>query len=282
MKIAACVIVYHGGEKVIQNIRTFSHFVDKLYFIDNTETKNILLHSSISSLSNINIIHDGFNEGIAKRLNQACALAINDGFDFLLTMDQDSFFDEKNITQYLECIKSLNEHNFSMSGINYQQQESVNSCDCREVKLLITSGSIINLAAFKVIGKFDENLFIDFVDTEYCFRSIRKGFKIIEFPNIYMHHHLGTVNEKYSLKTFTKTSRTFHSATRLYYMYRNFLYLQSEYKNDFKNVLTILKKDLFNRIKNKLLYTPNRISAIKILLKAKSDFKKNMMGKLPD
>ncbi len=281
-KTSAVIILYNPSYSVIHNIQTFFNHVEKIFLFDNTETKNIPLHLSISSLSKTNIIHDGFNEGIAKRLNQACALAINDGFDYLLTMDQDSFFDENDITKYLECIKSVNRQNVSMSGINYHQKKVAPECAFTDVNFLITSGSIINLAAFKEIGNFDENLFIDFVDTEYCFRSIRKGFKIIEFPNIYMHHNLGTVHKKYSLKTFTKTSRSFHSSTRLYYMYRNFLYLQSEYKNDFKNELAILKKDLLNRIKNKLLYTPNRISTIKLLLKAKSDFKKNRMGKLPD
>ena len=282
MKIAACVIVYNPDESIIQNIQSYINYINRLYLIDNSESINISLHNSFNSLSHITIIHNGNNEGIAKRLNQACGLAINDGFNYLLTMDQDSYFDESAILKYFGCIETINEKNASMFGINYRQKKIEENCSYKEVKFLITSGSVINLKTYPTIGGFDENIFIDFVDTEYCFRSIQKGFKIIELSNIYMHHSLGESVEKYSLKTLKKTSRSFHSATRLYYMTRNFFYIDYIYKKDFSAELKILKKDLVNRIKNKILYGSKRFRTLKTLYKAIKDFRANKMGKLPD
>jgi rhamnosyltransferase len=282
MKVAACVILYNPDESIVQNIQSYINYVDKLYLIDNSESISIDLQKNYDSLPNIIFIHSGINEGIAKRLNQACDLAIQDDYNYLLTMDQDSFFDKASVFDYWRCIETVKEQNVSMYGLNYQQKTNEINCNHSEVKLLITSGSVINLKSFKTIGRFDENLFIDFVDTEYCFRSIQKGFKIIEFSNIYMHHSLGKSVEKYSLKTLKKTSRSFHSSTRLYYMIRNFFYLDAKYKKEFAAEIKVLKKDLVNRIKNKILYEPKRFTTLKVLYQSIKDFKNKRMGKLPD
>ncbi|MEP6683082.1 MAG: glycosyltransferase family 2 protein [Parafilimonas sp.] len=282
MKIAACVILYNPDESVIQNIKSYNAHIDKLYLIDNSESINANLHNDFNSLSHANIFHNGVNEGVAKRLNQACDFAIKDGFDYLLTMDQDSFFDEAFVSKYFECIETSKEQDVSMYGINYQQKKDELNCKYFEAKFIITSGSVINLKLFQNVGGFDEKLFIDFVDTEYCFRSIQKGFKIIEFSNIYMNHSLGEPIEKYSLKTLKKTSRSFHSATRLYYMTRNFFYINAKYEKDFSAEIKVLKKDLLNRIKNKIFYKPKRFATLKTLFQAIKDFKSKKMGKLSD
>jgi rhamnosyltransferase len=278
-KIAACVIVYEPQQSVELNIKSYINNVEKLYLIDNTKIKTYITQYFLSN-PKITSIHDYKNEGIAIRLNQACALAIKDGFDFLLTMDQDSFFDASAINIYLKCIEDFdNKESVAMFGINYQYLVEKENCDYKEVSFLITSGSIINLNSFKNIGAFDENLFIDFVDTEYCFRSIQNNFKIIEFSNIYMHHNLGELYEKYSIKKFKKTIRSFHSPVRLYYMTRNLLYLSRKYKPQFKEELSVHKKDLRNRIKNKLLYQNNRYKTLGYLFKAFKDYRNNKMGR---
>jgi rhamnosyltransferase len=282
-KTAAVVILFQPEQSVKENINSYAKLTEKLYIYDNSEINNsTLFESSFRYKTKTTYIHNSNNEGIAKRLNQACGLAIKDGFDYLLTMDQDSYFDEAIISQYFNCIETIKEKNVSMFGINYQQKAIQENCSYKEVKFLITSGSVINLKLNQTIGGFDENLFIDFVDTEYCFRSIQKGFKIIEFPNMYMHHNLGKSAEKYSLKTLKKTSRSFHSPRRLYYMTRNFFYIDSIYKKDFATELQILRKDLLTRIKNKLLYGSKTFTTLKILYKAIKDFRNNKMGKLPD
>src|SRR4051812_19218454 len=122
MKIAACVILYNPEESVIQNIQSYVNHVRKLYLIDNSGSIHVDVHKEFNSVPLINIIHSGINEGIAKRLNQACDLAIKDGFDYLVTMDQDSYFDEPSISEYFNCIETFKQQNVSMFGINYQQK----------------------------------------------------------------------------------------------------------------------------------------------------------------
>jgi len=280
IQIAACVIVYRPEQFVEHNIASYIKNVQKIYLIDNTEIKAYDDKFLSAYISKIVFIHDGNNEGIAKRLNYACKVAIQEGFEFLLTMDQDSYFEEKYIDKYLECLENFSEkEKVSMFGINYRKEIKNGDCNCNKADLLITSGSIINLTAYKAIGNFDEKLFIDFVDTDYCFQSILKGYELIEFTNIFMHHNLGEVNGKRSYKNFKKTQRTFHSSVRLYYMTRNFFYLKKKYHNQFIKKLSAHKTDLLNRIKNKLLYNKNRFETVQFLFRALKDYKKNKMGK---
>lgn len=280
MKVAACVILYQPDKSVLTNIKSYLNFVDRIWIIDNSEQQILNLQYFSAHQSKIVFVHDSNNEGIAKRLNQACNFAINDGFEFLLTMDQDSYFEETCIKKYLECIENFSEkEKVGMFGINHQKQNNKKDCNSRKANVLITSGSIINLIAYKAIGDFDENLFIDFVDTDYCFRSILKGYHLIEFPNVFMHHEIGKTENRRSFKSLRNSNRSIHSAIRLYYMTRNYLYLKKKYGNQFTEQLSAHKKDLLNRIKNKLLYQGNRLKTIKFLLKAYRDFKQNKMGK---
>lgn len=279
MKIAACVILYNPEEPVIENIHSYINHVGKLFLIDNSQVIRDNLQKKYNSLSNTIIIHDGNNEGIAKRLNQACELAISNNFDYLLTMDQDSNFNEDVILKYFQCLESIQEKDVSMVGVNYKEKTDEFNCNYSKTNLLITSGSIINLKLFRTIGGFDEKLFIDFVDTEYCFRSIQKNYSVIEFKNIFLQHNLGQVSEKYSLKSLKKTKRTFHSEMRLYYMIRNYFYLKFLYQTKFPKEIAYFRRDIFNRIKNKVLYENNRVKTIKLIVKGIFDYKKNKLGK---
>ncbi|HEX5153353.1 MAG TPA: glycosyltransferase family 2 protein [Parafilimonas sp.] len=281
MKIAACVILYNPEDAVEKNIYSYIHHVEKVYVIDNSEHKNYASQFLSAYISKVRFIHDGNNEGIAKRLNQACTLAVQDKFEYLLTMDQDSCFEQSTVERYLTCIgEYIEKESTSMFGINHEQNLQKADCVFSKTSSLITSGSIINLAAYKDIGSFDENLFIDFVDTEYCFRSILKGYDVVLFPNIFMHHEIGKTTRHRSLKNLKSSKRSIHSAARLYYMIRNHFYLSKKYKDHFAQQLSISKKDILNRIKNKLFYDSDRIQTIRYLLKAFNDYRNNRMGKL--
>src|SRR4051812_611038 len=107
MTIAAAVILFYPDKKTIENVLSYSRFVNTLYAIDNTENPDIEISGAIKQIDNCHYIHDGENKGIAMRLNQACGLARQEGFEWLLTMDQDSSFNEKSIANYISCVEGL-------------------------------------------------------------------------------------------------------------------------------------------------------------------------------
>ena len=44
--------------------------------------------------------------------------------------------------------------------------------------MLMSSGMMIDLSKIKDIGFFKEEFFIDEVDLEFCYRAIKKGYKV--------------------------------------------------------------------------------------------------------
>jgi rhamnosyltransferase len=283
MKVACVVILYYPNQEVYTNILTYYHKVDKLYVFDNSEQPTSF-GQQLRDLVKIDFYHDGQNEGIAKRLNTAASKALEDGYEWLLMMDQDSSFQEDVINNYFNCMQQQQpKNNIALFGVNYDQDTEIISHPCDPVFAddLITSGSLLNLSLFTSIGPFDENLFIDAVDNEYSIRTLICGYRIVKFKNIYLKHSIGVRLKRSSIKTLylVKKEKILHSPLRLYYIYRNNLYLQQKYENQQTEVLQKLDKIVGFAIWRNLHYGRNLLKMVYYLYRARKDFKKNRMGK---
>ncbi len=283
MKIAATVILFNPEEDVIANISSYYLHIGHLYICDNSAVVSEAVKQFCSANTHVTLIHDGSNDGIAKRLNQAARAAIADGYQWLLTMDQDSRFKEGLFTSYKNCLTDFeNGTQVAMFGIEYDSKLKTtgDNCNFKEINYLITSGSMVNLALFKQVGEFDEALFIDEVDLEYCYRAKKMGLRIVKFTHLLLDHQLGKVSYFRSFKSLQLTPRTLHSPLRVYYMVRNYLYVDKLYRGLFSQDDTIRRKGMVNRLKNNLLYGNKRWQTVKYIFQAYSDFKRNKMGKI--
>jgi rhamnosyltransferase len=88
---------------------------------------------------------------------------------------------------------------------------------------LITSGSLIPSSALELIGEFDDRLFVDNVDTEWCFRAMSKGYELYGVCSAVMSHGVGDA----LIDTWVPHPRgvVVHSPMRLYYIIRNHMLL---------------------------------------------------------
>ena len=146
------------------------------------------------------------------------------------------------------------------------------------VLTLITSGTILNLSFIQNIGAFNENLFIDFVDAEFSYRVIQKGFINLMYADIVLNHSIGTLVEGRSLINFKKTLRITHHPIRVYYIIRNGLFLLFKAKG----LNATMKKDVLRCIKiikNDLLYHPQLLAVYQNLFLGIYSFLTNKMGK---
>ncbi|MEP7144842.1 MAG: glycosyltransferase [Ferruginibacter sp.] len=283
MNIAAVVILYHPGVETVANIDTYCNQVEKVYVFDNTEQVSIIKEMLLLK-PGLLYFHDGKNEGIAARLNTAAQMAVAQGYEWLLMMDQDSSFTPLMIDNYLSCFNQYkNSEPVVMFGVNFEQdfQPAIAGCNPVFTNELITSGTLLNLSKFKKIGLFDENLFIDGVDHEYAIRSLLAGYKMIQFPHIQLSHQLGTLVKRASIKTLflVKKVKKLHAPLRCYYIYRNNLYLQKKYKNINLVDMQKLNKIAQSTITTNFFYGRNVLKLIHYLLLAKKDFRNNKMGK---
>ena len=274
------VILYNPTEEVFQNLASYSGALSKLYVFDNSEPAANIDLGGLGS--NIVMIADGVNRGISERLNAAARMAIAEGGEWLLTMDQDSSFEKSEWENYHTCFSNFEgKEKVAMFGIEHEKkQEHNDTCSFEETDNLITSGSLVNLELFQQLQGFDENLFIDEVDFEYCVRANTNGFQTVRFNNVNLNHSLGTASVHRSLKNLQTTSRTLHSAFRLYYMVRNFLYVRKKYTTSHSPTFKYKSKDIWNRIKNNLLYGNERIKVFQYVRLGFRHFKTNTMGRL--
>jgi rhamnosyltransferase len=93
-----------------------------------------------------------------------------------------------------------------------------------EVDGLNSSGTLISTTAFREIGEFDRNLFIDHVETDWCFRARAKGFRLFATTGTRLTHHMGDDVCYYWF--FGKKSMPYRSPARHYYLARNSVLLQ--------------------------------------------------------
>ena len=89
-KIAAVVILYNPIEEVLPNILACTEQTELVYVFDNSEKINQELIKKIVNIERVEYHNNNGNKGVAYALNKGARLAIENQFDFLLTMDQDS------------------------------------------------------------------------------------------------------------------------------------------------------------------------------------------------
>lgn len=278
-KIPATVIWYNPDTENIENIKTYIDYVEKVYIIDNSMNNNKKLCSSLNN-NKIEYVYNKKNLGIAKALNLACEKAISDGFKWILTMDQDSSFSSNDINEYFKFFDNIEKENTGIFSPKHILKNDINKIrddkKFLEIDHVMTSGNLLNLSAWEKVGKFDENLFIDEVDSEICFRMIENDYKVIQMNRIKMFHELGSLEKR---NFFTrKISVLNHNYIRKYYIMRNKFYMFKKYKKYRIRYVYYILNDFFKVI----FYEKDKLRKLIYMFKGINDFFKNKMGELND
>ena len=276
MKIAAVVVFYNPSDKNIKNIDNYIEVIDKLYVVDNSEDDEIKMKSN----KKIEYVKLGENKGIAYALNVGAKKAIEDGYNYLLTLDQDSKMNKRIIEEMISFLKSTKEKNIGLIS-PYQDidsKEDVLNGDYEDMIEVMTSGNIIDLKAYKKIGGFKDWLFIDCVDTDYCMNLHKHGYKVLRLNNIVMKHELGKLVVH---KLFGKEYPCYnHNPIRRYYIVRNNLYINSMYKDMYPDYCKRLLRIQKGQVKRIIAFEKNKIPKLKMMYKGYRDFKKGIRGKI--
>lgn len=281
-RIAGTVVLYHPDSDVISNIRSYLDDIAVLYVVDNSESPNKEIVDQILNLDKIAYLHNGENLGIARALNIAARKAIEDGYDFLLTMDQDSFASPCMINHMLECVKIRDVSKIGIIGpfhITDFDDKVAGPEDCEIVVTTMTSGNLLNLLVYQCVGPFLDDLFIDQVDIEYCLRLKQKGYQVVQANRATLRHGLGNITTAKILFKQLRTSN--HSPLRRYYITRNRFFVWQEYHDleAAKESIALDKVSFRGEIRNILFMEKNKMSKIYMIVKGYVDFKRNLFGK---
>lgn len=266
MKIYCGIVTYNPKIDILKkNIESVYNQVDRVIIVDNASDNLNNIIDKILDDYDITLVSNARNLGIAAALNQIVSVTLKDNVKWVLTLDQDSVIPSNYISSFEDytnenvgilCPRIYNVENNS---------EDLPSKDCSkiiEVSKCITSGSLLNVEAWETIGGFDEKLFIDNVDFDYCYRVRQAGYKIIKNQAVTIKHSLG---ERKNVKfLFFKKIISAHGAVRIYYICRNKLYCDYKIYNRFtiRSFASIMKI-----ICNILIWEDEKANKLKYALK---------------
>lgn len=279
--LAAAVILYNPDNTIIDHISTYADNVDIVFAIDNSDQKKADIIERLLKNSNVYYIDNYGNKGIAHALNIGAKKAIEMGYEWLLTMDQDSLFQPEVIQNYFECWDNYPAKQLIaiFSPVHFPLKPSLHNDTCTSVPKthVMTSGNLLNLTVFQRLQGFNEQLFIDEVDHEYCLRAHLSGYNVIEFSHISLSHNLGIPTTIY--KNGQSIQSSTHSPKRFYYIIRNRLYMWRMYHNSFPEIEGI---QLFNIIKTilfPLIYHDQKVLRFLHITRGILHFMVNRYGK---
>lgn len=232
--VAACIISYNPDAVAFRVLEAARRQVSDVFIIDNgSAQKNRGWLAEVRDGRHVIVVDNGENRGVAGGLNQAAALALDRGFKWLLLLDQDSIPPSDLVEQLMsgagdgvhsERIAVLCPVSISPDG----PMPTVKApAVMQAVDSAMNAGSIIRLEAWKDVSGYDEGLFIDYVDCDFCFKCRQNGWTIMEAQNVIMVHAAGSPTRHRFLWKHPLTSN--HSALRRYYITRNRIILYRRY-----------------------------------------------------
>ena len=242
------------------------------------------------------VIYNNLNIGLAAALNVGILEAKKRGAEMVALFDQDSRLSDDFSKRMLQLINSNHDYkntavfspiylnkvtNIYGSIINFKpfrlvRTEPDKSENISYPQYVITSASFIPMTVLDKIGLMCEELFIDFVDIEWCLRARSSGYSIVSFSQVEIEHYLGD-----SSISFMGTNYPIHTPIRMYYNFRNSLYLYRLKRIDINWRIVDAARNLF-RFMFYMLFVSNRISYIKYIAKGYYHGFIKKMGKLEE
>ena len=191
-------------------------------------------------------------------------------------MDQESIFTDASFFDIVSTSKIENAGIYAASyTTKYDRWVKNFNEDFNERHFVVTSGNLVNLNLWKQVGGFEEKLFIDEVDHDFCAKVNLAGYKILTTKKIFMSHNVGETIGNTSDKVFQG-----HNPIRYYYITRNMLFITKKYIfSDPKLVLNRWKHNIKNYIKIAFFY-PEKSLYFTTICNGIRDFFKGKYGEM--
>lgn len=197
--------------------------VDTVVIFDNGSVNINEIEYAVKDTAGVTVIKSHENKGIATALARIMDWASHNGYQWVLSMDQDSLLQPGIIDAYKTAIKKrsdagmftclIKDRNFMDE--KYERQES----DVAEIDYCITSGALTSTEAYKKTEGYDESFFIDCVDFDLCYTMREAGFKIYRVNHVGLLHEVGRGENRRFL---WKKIVVYHEKPwRIYYLARN-------------------------------------------------------------
>lgn len=203
-KVAAIIVTYNPDVfSMEKSIRSIKNNGVAVIIIDNSERETVFPDNMATVIVSL-----GSNFGIAKAQNIGVKKALDLGYEWFVFFDQDSVIANGFIDQLMKnstaknpyvaapvfCDNEKKFYYYLLDIDNRGRRRKIHPKDVTEglmISTVISSGMVMNKLALECVGNMCEDLFIDYVDTEWCLRAASRGIKIEVMKDAVMKHSIG-------------------------------------------------------------------------------------------
>lgn len=210
--ICAVIITHNPDERLLRLLDALDAQVDRILIVDNASgLDNAEIFRRAQQSPMVTMIKNTENIGVAAGLNQGIEEAARLGFEWILTLDQDSLPEAKMVEhqcrlferdkgspeiaivapKIIDAELGRSSPFIRRRSLFRYERAHCHEAPLEEVTAVITTGSLLRYSAFRALGGFREDFFIDYVDTEFCLRLILNGYKILVACDAHLRHSFG-------------------------------------------------------------------------------------------
>lgn len=229
-KVSCVFVFYNPPQAALDTVARLNSYGYQVVVAVNQASPDVI--QKLESLKGVHPIINVSNLGLATALNQGICLSFDQLLvDYVVLFDQDSIPDATMplalVSEYenfpngeVACIGPMLVDCKDLSATYSQNTLEFLG---RMPSTIPTSGTLISSSVWRDVGPMLDDLFIDAVDHEWCFRAQHKGYQIRLSRHLTMIHNMGDA----SFKLRGKYKPIHKSPVRHYYIIRNALYLIS-------------------------------------------------------
>jgi len=234
------VTTFHPEPGLIGRISPLVAQVARVLVVDNGSSTPE--QSEIRALQDRGDVEVKWNErnlGLSAALNAGLAWAIERGASWALLLDQDSEAGPDVVTEVARVLRLAGSDNVAVIGAGFlgRDASAADSPGWEEASVVITSGMLVSVAAWRAIGGFRSDFFVDYVDLEFCLRARADGYRVLRSIRPTIRHSIGDPRQRRLL--WRSVTVTNHDTSRRYEITRNRVVVWGAYwRQDSRFVIT--------------------------------------------
>lgn len=241
-RVCAIIVTYNPAPQLIDSIIALAPQVGEIVIVDNASgAEGLQVVSAAAKHERLSVIYHADNLGIAAALNSGVRFALDRGYPWVATFDQDSSATPGFIAALLAAWYACPYRSgVVLVGPRYRDRYTgtiasyaagIATDVFTEVMTTMTSGNLVRADVFAVTDMFDESFFMDCVDHEFCLRLRHHGYRLIEARDALLEHSLGQM--VYHTVAHLRFKTFNHSPLRRYYNARNRVLVYRRYGRKF-------------------------------------------------
>ncbi|MCC7136123.1 MAG: glycosyltransferase family 2 protein [Nitrosomonas sp.] len=222
-EIVPIVVTYNpAGSTLIANLAALLSQVQQVVVVDNDsvcDVADIIKCLDQAQYNRVNLIKLQYNSGLGHAFNIGIAQARELSAAFVLLMDQDSIPQSDMVKKLHDAYVHLQNQGILVAAVGPRYQNPISGqlsnfvranqyrltqvlChedgnDYPRADFLISSGMFIAIQTLDKVGDMDTTLFIDHIDTDWCYRAQSRGYSVYGVCDALMQHTLGDKQSRF-------------------------------------------------------------------------------------